>query len=350
MAKQDYYEVLGVEKSVDAASLKQAYRKLAKQYHPDFNPNNPESEEKFKTVSEAYSVLSDAEKRERYDRFGHQGLEGGGGGHGDASDIFSHFGDIFGDLFGRGGSGGGGAKRARRGADLQTELTVTFAEAVTGTKKDITFERHDVCGTCDGSGAKKGTKPDSCGTCRGSGRITRQQGFFMVQTTCPVCQGQGVTIKEKCGDCTGQGFRRVQRTLSVRIPAGIDDGMRMRVPGEGETGGAGGERGDLSILIHVEAHEEFRRDGAHIHIERELSLSQTALGCELSVPTLTGDEVVTVPPGTQHGTVLRLRGRGMPRVNAKAHGDQFITLQLGVPAKVTVEQRVALERLREVGL
>ncbi len=349
MAKQDYYEVLGVQRDADAAQLKQAYRKLAKQFHPDFNPNNAEAEERFKQVSEAYSVLSDAEKRERYDRFGHQGLEGGGGGGaGDFGDIFSHFGDIFGDLFGRGG--GGGARRGRRGPDLATELEITFEEAVSGTKKDITFERHDVCGTCDGSGAKQGTRPDPCGTCRGSGRITRQQGFFMVQTTCPVCQGQGVTIKDKCGDCSGQGFRRVQRTLSVRIPAGIDDGMRMRVPGEGETGGPGGERGDLSILVRVAAHPVFRRDGPHIHIEREISLSQAALGDELTVPTLTGEEVVTVPPGTQHGTVLRLRGRGMQRVNARTSGDQYITLNIAVPEKLEPSQREALQRLREVGL
>jgi molecular chaperone DnaJ len=353
MAKQDYYEVLGVPKDADAAALKQAFRKLAKQYHPDFNPNNPEAEEKFKAVNEAYSVLSDAEKRERYDRFGHQGLEGGGGGRpSDFGDIFQHFGDIFGDIFGGGGGGGGqrGGRRTRRGQDISESLTISFEEAVNGTKKDITFERHDVCGTCEGSGAKAGTKPDGCGTCRGSGRITRQQGFFMVQTTCPVCQGAGVVIKDKCTDCTGHGFKRVQRTLSVRIPAGIEDGMRMRLAGEGETGGPGGERGDLSILIEVTEHPIFRRDGANIHIERDIALSEAALGAEITVPTLTGDEVVNVPPGTRHGTVLRLRGRGVARVNQKTHGDQYVTLNITVPDRYTKEQREALERLREVGL
>jgi molecular chaperone DnaJ len=350
MAKQDYYETLEVARDADAAALKTAFRKLARQFHPDHNPGNPEAEERFKAVNEAYSVLSDADKRARYDRFGHEGVDGpgGGGGGGDFNDIFSHFGDVFGEIFGRGGGGGG--RRVRRGADLQAELDVAFEEVVSGAKKDLTFERHDVCGGCEGSGARKGTKPESCGTCRGAGRITRQQGFFMVQTACPVCQGSGSTIKDKCQDCSGQGFRKVQRTLSVRIPAGVDDGMRMRVPGEGETGGPGGERGDLSIVLHVADHPVFKRDGADIHIERDMSFSQAALGDDLTVPTLSGDEVVQVPAGTRHGTVLRLRGRGLPKVNGKATGDQFVTLHIAVPPRLSKEQREAMSRLREVGL
>jgi len=352
MGKRDYYEVLGVARDADGSALKSAYRKLAMKYHPDRNQNDPEAEARFKEVSEAYSVLSDDDKRARYDRFGHAGLDGAGGagpGSGGFEDIFQHFGDIFGDIFGQ-RQGGGRGGRGGRGADLQMAVKVSFEEAVTGTKKDVTYERHDVCTTCTGTGAKPGTKPETCRPCGGSGRIARQQGFFMVQTTCPVCQGAGKTVKHKCDDCGGHGVKRVKRTISVKIPAGIDDGMRLRVPNEGETGGPNAPRGDLGIVVQVEPHPVFQRDGAHVHGQKEISFSQAALGDELQVGTLHGEELVVIPPGTQHGTVLRLRNRGIPRLDGTGNGDQFVTLSVMVPEHVTREQAELIKQLRATGL
>ena len=350
MSKRDYYEVLGVGRDADANGLKSAYRKLAMKYHPDRNQGDAEAEAKFKEVSEAYGVLSDEDKRARYDRFGHQGLEAsGGGGAGGFEDIFSHFGDIFGDIFGQRGGGGGRGGRGR-GADLQMAIKIPFEEAVTGTKKEVVFERHDPCTTCGGNGAKPGTKPEQCRPCGGSGRIARQQGFFMVQTTCPVCQGAGKQVKHKCEDCGGQGVKRVKRTLSVKIPAGIDDGMRLRVPNEGETGGPGAPRGDLGIVIQVEPHPVFQRDGAHVHVQKDITFSQASLGDELNVGTLHGEEMVVIPPGTQHGTVLRLRNRGIPRLDGTGNGDQFVTLSVTVPSTMTREQAELIKQLRATGL
>jgi molecular chaperone DnaJ len=352
MAKHDYYEVLGVSREADAVTIKNAFRKLAMKYHPDKNPNDPAAESKFKEINEAYGVLSDEDKRAQYDRFGHAAfdLSGAGGFHaGSFEDVFSRFGDIgdmLGELFGRGAAPRG----PRRGADLQVGVRITFEDAVRGVKRDVTYERHDVCDTCTGSGAKPGTKPQKCKTCGGQGRIARQQGFFMVQTTCPVCQGSGETIRDKCVDCQGHGVKRVQRTLSVKIPPGIDDGMRMRVPSEGETGGPGGQRGDLAILVQVEPHALFKRDGAHVHVQQDMSYAQATLGDELTVPTLHGHEKVHVPPGTQHGTVLRLRNRGIPRLDGHGNGDQFVTLQLVVPTNLTREQVELMQKLRSTGL
>ena len=354
MAKTDYYDVLGVSRDADAVAIKNAFRKLAMKYHPDKNPNDPSAEEKFKEINEAYGVLSDEDKRAQYDRFGHAAFEGGGapGGFGGGSfeDVFSRFGDIgdmLGELFGR---QGGGSRGPRRGSDLQVGVQISFEDAVRGTKRDVTYERHDVCGTCTGSGAKPGTKPQKCRTCGGQGRIARQQGFFMVQTTCPVCQGAGEMVKDKCSDCAGHGVKRVQRTLSVKIPAGIDDGMRMRIPSEGETGGPGGQRGDLAIVVQVQAHPFFKRDGAHVHLQKDVTYAQAALGDELEVPTVHGEERVHVPPGTQHGTVLRLRNRGVPRLDGQGHGDQFVTLNLVVPTTLTREQVELMQKLRASGL
>ncbi len=348
MTKQDYYEVLGVARDADAAEIRRAYRKMAVQYHPDRNPNDPAAEDRFKECAEAYEVLSDPDKRQTYDRFGHAGLQGQGfeGFQGGFEDVFSHFGDILGDLF-----GGGAATRARaRGADLRYDLELSLEEAAFGTKKDIEFHRREACDTCHGSGAKKGTSPAACGTCSGSGRVTRQQGFFMVQTPCPVCRGAGRVVKDKCEDCAGAGTQTVKRNVSVSIPAGVDDGVRMRVSGEGESAGAHGSRGDLYVFIHVTPHERFQRDGADIHSEASITFTQAALGDELEVETLHGPERVKIPAGTQPGTVVRLKKKGVARLNRGGQGDHFVTLNVAVPDKLSREQRKAIDRLRELGL
>ncbi|MFT7581243.1 MAG: molecular chaperone DnaJ [Myxococcota bacterium] len=350
-AKRCYYEVLSVERDADGGTVKRAYRKMAMKFHPDRNPDDATAEDRFKEASEAYSVLSDADKRSTYDRFGHAGMSQQSMPQGGFEDIFSHFGDILGDIFGGGGGGGGrGRRQVRRGGDLRAELQISFEEAVDGTRRDVTFNRHDVCGTCEGDGAKPGTHPETCSSCTGSGRIARQQGFFMVQTTCPVCRGAGQIVKERCGGCEGDGVKQVQRTLSVKVPAGIDDGMRLRVAGEGETGGPDSIRGDLSITVRVEPHEVFQRDGSHLHLQQPISLSQATLGDDLEVRTLKGEEQVSIPPGTQSGTVIRLRNRGVTRLDGAGHGDLFVTLSIDVPDTLTAEQREAMEQLRNVGL
>ncbi len=345
--KTCYYETLGVERDADGDAIKRAYRKMAMKYHPDRNPDDPKAEEAFKECSEAYGILSDPNQRSAYDRFGHDGISNNGGmQHGSFEDIFGHFNDILGDIFG----GGGGRRARRRGADLRVDLEVPFEEAVTGTRRDVTFERHDVCGTCEGSGAKAGTKPETCTGCQGRGKITRQQGFFMVQTTCPVCRGAGSMVKDKCGDCRGDGATLVERTISVKIPPGVDSGMRLRVSGEGETGGVGVERGDLSIMIHVQQHPSFQRDGADVHAEQVLTFSQAALGSEHEVETIHGPEEIGIPAGTQTGTVLRLRGRGFERIDGRGKGDHFITLRVEVPTGLSSEQKELLEQLKAAGL
>lgn len=352
MSKRDYYDVLGVQRDADANAIKAAYRKLAMKYHPDRNRDDKGAEAMFKEVSEAYSVLADDEKRAHYDRFGHMQAGGPGGGFGGGSfdDIMDHFSDMFSDLFGQAGGRRQGRSGRGRGADLQMAIRISFDEAVRGLKKDVTFERNDTCTTCTGTGAKPGTKPDTCKSCNGSGRIARQQGFFMVQTTCPVCQGAGKTVKDKCSDCGGTGGKRVKRTIALKIPAGIDDGMRLRVPNEGEPGQGGGPPGDLGIVVQVEPHPEFQRDGAHVHVQKDIAYTQAALGDELKVKTIHGEELVVIPPGTQHGTVLRLRNRGIPRLDGTGNGDQFVTLGVTVPADLTRDQAELLKQLRAAGL
>ena len=343
----DYYEILGVERDIDAGALKKAYRKKALKLHPDRNPGDREAEERFKQCSEAYQVLSDPEKRQIYDRFGHEGLNGAGF-HGPTGfeDIFSQFGDIFGDIFG----GRSRRRGPRRGADLRYDLELDFEEAAFGVKQEITFHRHEICDTCQGDGSKAGTRPSDCGTCGGAGRVTRQQGFIMVQTTCPVCRGSGRVVTDPCGDCRGEGMTEVERTVSVKIPAGIEPGMRLRVAGEGESAGPQSQRGDLYVFVHVRPHEVFQRDGANVHVETSISYSQAALGDEIRVPTLHGDETITVPAGVQPGTVFRLRRKGMDRLDRRERGDQYVTIHLQVPESLSAEQARALEGLRELGL
>ena len=346
--KPCYYDVLGVQRDSDGPEIKRAYRALAMANHPDRNPDDAKAEERFKEASEAYQVLSDSEKRRIYDAYGHEGLSGQGFGGSSFEDIFSQFGDIFGDIFG--GGGGGRRRGPRRGADLRYDVELTFEEAAFGLTREIVFQRDEPCERCDGDGAEPGTSAASCGTCQGQGRVTRQQGFFMVQTTCPVCRGQGRVITERCTGCHGGGTTAIERVVDVTIPPGVDSGMRLRVAGEGEGSAAGGTRGDLYVVIHAADHDTFQRDGADVHAVAPITLSEAALGVELTVATVHGDEEISVPPGTQPDTVLRLRRRGIQRVNGGGKGDHYVSLAVDVPTELDARQRDLLESLRDAGL
>jgi molecular chaperone DnaJ len=343
--KRDYYEVLGVARDADDAALKKAYRKLALQYHPDKNPGDKESEEKFKEASEAYAVLSDPDKRARYDRFGHadapdlSGYPFGAGAYG--VDIQSIFGDIFGDLFGaRGGRRGGAA----RGSDLRYHLEIGFEEAAFGAQKDVVIPRLEECGTCHGSGAAKGSKPKTCGVCGGAGEIRVSQGFFSISRTCHGCGGAGKVIDKPCEDCQGRGMREVERTLSVKVPPGVNDGTRLRFVGEGESGRGGGPRGDLYVVLSIKPHPLFSRDDEDVLCEVPLSFPQAALGCSLEVPTLDGKVQMKIPPGTQPGAVFRLKGKGIPHLRGQGRGDQLVRVRVEVPKVLNDEQRALLEK------
>lgn len=348
MAKRDYYQVLGVGRDADATAIKRAYRTLAMRFHPDKNPGDVCAEDSFKECSEAYAVLSDPEHRRTYDRFGHEGLNGCArpSGGGSFEDLFRGFSDILGDIF----TPNDAPRRCRRGADLRVEIEVSLEEAFTGTRRDVTFERLDTCCSCAGSGSRSGTTPEECAACVGTGRIERQQGFFMVQTACPVCRGAGSRIVERCPDCAGEGTRRVGRTLSVKIPAGIDEGMRLRVAGEGDVGPPNAPRGDLAICVRIAPHAYFQREGVNVHLREEISFSRAALGGTLEVRTLHGSQQVEIPPGTQSGTVVRLRNRGIPRLDGVGHGDQFVALAVVIPQELSRAQIDAIARLEELGL
>lgn len=351
MAKRDYYEILGVGKSAADAEIKAAYRKLAVQHHPDKNPNDAAAEEKFKEAAEAYSVLSDAQKRAAYDRFGHQGVgAGAGGGYGagfsNIEDIFDIFG--FGDMFG--GQSGASSRRtaAQRGSDLRYDLEVTLEEAAAGVEETLNIPRLEKCGECDGKGAEKGTAPVACPTCSGSGQMRYQQGFFSVMRTCPTCSGRGQTIKNPCKKCRGAGRIEKEKTLEIKIPAGVETGSRLRVTGEGEAGASGGGSGDLFVVIHVKDHEMFERQGANLYVSVPLTFAQAALGSDIKVKSLDGEEDLKIPAGTQTGTVFRLRGKGMPALGGRGRGDLFAAATLITPKNLTKEQRKLLEQLSEV--
>lgn len=347
--KRDYYEVLGVSKDADDAALKKAYRQLAKKYHPDANPGDKDAEAKFKEASEAYAVLSDPDKRRQYDQFGHAAFEGGAGGAGGFDFDFGDFGDIFGDLFG--GMFGGGGRRSsngpRRGADVRINVRITFAESVTGTKKQIDVNLKETCNTCNGSGARPGTKPETCKRCNGKGQITytQQSMFGMIRNVqpCPDCNGTGKVIKEKCPDCYGTGYISSKKTIEVSIPAGIDNGQCVRIPNKGEPGTNGGARGDLLVAVLISADPSFERDGYNIFSNVRISYPTAVLGGEVKVKTVDGEVIYEVKPGTASGTKVRLKGKGMPTLrNAQVRGDHYITLIVDIPTRLNSEQREAL--------
>jgi len=360
MAKRDYYEVLGVAKDSSEDAIKKAYRKQAMQHHPDRNPGDAAAETKFKEAAEAYEVLADAEKRKRYDQFGHQGVDGmghAGRGFQSMDDIFSAFGDVFGgrgsgggggsifeDLFAgaRGGAGGG---RDGAGASLRMQISIPFRDAVFGCTKTIDLKRHEGCKTCAGTGAKKGTKPKTCTLCKGHGVVRQGQGFFVVQTTCPQCHGRGQVIADPCADCAGNGVKPESVTIKVRIPAGVEDGSRLRVGSEGDAGREGGPRGDLYVDIAVAEDGFFERHGDDVVCRVPVTYSQACLGAEVEVPTLEGKATLKVAAGTQPGEILRMRGQGVPTRGAR-RGDQLVVIQILVPKKPGKRQE---ELLRELG-
>ncbi len=348
--KRDYYEVLAVERTASDNEIKSAYRKLALKYHPDRNPGDKEAEERFKECAEAYAILADAEKRAAYDRFGHAGVSSAAGAGGFDPTVFTGFEDILGglgDIFGFGDLFGGPRRRGgpQRGADLRYDLEISFEESASGTETAIQIPRQENCETCSGSGAAPGSSAAVCNLCRGAGQVRTQQGFFTVARTCPQCRGAGKTISNPCKSCRGAGRVAKERKITVKIPAGIATGQQLRLQGEGEAGMAGGPPGSLFVVVHVQEHEFFRRDGVNLFCEIPVNFPTMALGGEIEVPTLDGSEKVKVPEGTQTGTTLRLRGKGMPDVNGRGRGDLFATVQVMTPKKLTKEQRQALEQL-----
>src|SRR3954467_5565489 len=342
--KRDYYEVLGLAREATVDEIKKSYRRLAVKYHPDKNPGDADAEEKFKEAAEAYGVLSDDEKRARYDRFGHQGVGGGGF----DPNQFADFGDILGDLFGFGdffGTGRRRSARAARGNDLRYDLTLEFEEAVFG--KDVTIDvpRVATCNVCHGSGAKAGTQPVTCTGCAGRGQVRYSQGFFAVARTCPQCGGAGKVIKDPCASCDGAGRVREEKTISVKVPAGVDDGSRLRVAGEGEGGHNGGPAGDLYVFISVREHAKFQRRDYDIHAEEPVSMTQAALGAEITIETINGPELLRIPAGTQPGQVFRLRGKGVSFIDGTGRGDHFVHATVKIPTALNDEQRQLLEQL-----
>jgi molecular chaperone DnaJ len=341
--KRDYYEVLNADRNASQTDLKKAYRKLALQYHPDRNPGDTAAEEKFKEASEAYGVLSDPKKRELYDRFGHQGLEGSGfSGFSGFEDIFSSFGDIFEDFFGL-GSGRGSRSRHQRGADLRYDLSLSFLEAAFGVEKALPLEKMDTCQLCQGNGCEAGTHPETCHFCRGSGQMARSQGFFTVRTTCPHCRGTGQMITKPCHECSGTGQIKTRKTVSVKIPAGVDTGSRLRLTNEGEAGHQGGPPGDLYVFIHVETHDFFERDNADVICRVPLSFVQAALGDTIKVPTLDGEKKLRIPKGTQYGDVFRFNGEGIPSLRTGRRGDQIIQVVIKTPTGLNKKQESLLK-------
>jgi molecular chaperone DnaJ len=350
VSKRDYYEVLGVSRTATEVEIKSAYRKLAMKHHPDRNPGDKVAEEQFKEAAEAYAILADAEKRSAYDRFGHAAVSGAGAGAGFDPSVFQEFGDfadILGNMFGFGDLFGGARRRGgpQRGADLRYDLEISFEEAARGTEPSIQIPRQESCETCHGSGAAAGTSPTTCPQCRGQGQVRFQQGFFTVARTCPQCRGAGKIVTKPCQTCRGAGRVTKERKITVKIPPGIATGQQLRLQGEGEGGAAGGPPGHLYVVVHVQEHEFFRRDGNNLFCEIPVHFTTLALGGEIEVPTLDDRESVKIPEGTETGTTFRLRGHGMPDVNGRGRGDLFATVQVHTPKKLTRDQKHLLQEL-----
>jgi molecular chaperone DnaJ len=346
----DYYEVLGVTRTAAVDEIKSAYRKAALKWHPDRNPENkPEAEVKFRECTEAYSVLSDAQKRQVYDTYGHAGLSSAGGGQGFDNTVFQDFHDIFGDFFGFEDLFGGGGRRSRgraqRGADLRYDMTLSFEEASAGVATKIKLPRQEFCEACNGTGAKKGTGVVACQTCAGRGQLAYQQGFFTITRTCPACQGAGQIVRERCPECRGQGRFEREKTIELRIPPGVDTGTRLRVAGEGEPGPNGGPAGDLYVVLEVKEHQFFERRGADLYCTIPISVAQATLGAELQVPGLNGEDKLKIPEGTQSGAVFRIKGKGLADPRGGGKGDLYYHVRVLTPTKLTREQRKLIEQL-----
>ncbi|MCP3100891.1 molecular chaperone DnaJ [Myxococcus sp. K15C18031901] len=348
--KRDYYEVLGVQKTVSAQELKSAFRKVALQYHPDRNPGNQDAEEKFKEASEAYEVLSDPERRAKYDRFGHAGNPfegfGGAGGGFQGVNINDIFGEIFGDIFG--GGRGGGRRTSTRGADLRYNLEITFEEAAFGSRPKVTIPRPKKCETCSGSGSKSGAGPRACGTCGGSGELRYTQGFFAVSRPCGDCGGSGAVVPDPCTRCKGSGKVPSEEVIEVAIPGGVDNGTRVRLAGMGEPGDRGGPPGDLYVTVIVKEHPLFQREEYEVFCEVPISFTHAALGAKIDVPTLDGKVKMTIPAGTQSGKVFRLKGKGIPHLHSQQRGDQHVRVVVETPTELSSKQRELLEKLAEL--
>jgi molecular chaperone DnaJ len=349
--KRCYYEVLQIERTASKAEIDRAYRKLALRYHPDSNRGGEDATEKFKEASEAYDVLRDDDKRARYDQYGHAGVGNGATQFGDVEDIFEAFGDLFGggmfgDLFG--GRGGGRGRRVRRGADVRCDVTLTLEEAAKGVRREVSFRRRVACEDCGGSGAAAGSKPQTCRQCGGRGQVIQSAGILRVQTACPVCQGSGQVISEPCRTCSGAGLESKKVTLEIDIPAGVDDGMRVRLTGEGEASPGGGPPGDCYCFVTVKPHNLFQRDGSNLLLQLPIAYYQAVLGAEIEVPTLDGPHSLRIEPGTQSGTVLQLRGQGIADPRSGRKGDLLIQTFIEVPKKVTAEQAKLLRQLADL--
>ena len=344
-----YYEILQVSRDASDEVIKKSYRKLAMKYHPDRNPDDPEAEACFKEAAEAYEVLSDRQKREIYDRYGHDGLKNTGySGPGSSEDIFSHMSDIFGDLFGMGGRRRRDPNGPVQGEDLRYDMEITFMEAVHGVEKEVELTRRDTCWTCEGSGLRPGHRAQTCPSCNGRGQVIRSQGFFQVSSTCPQCHGQGQIITDPCGDCNGTGLVNRTRKVNLRIPAGVDNGSRMRLSGEGEGGRRGGPSGDLYVIIHVQPHEYFQRDGQTIFLRFPLSMVKAALGCEIEVPTIDGSSSLKIPAGTQSGQRFSLKGEGVASLRGGGRGDMIVEIQVQTPTNLSKRQKELLCEFEDI--
>jgi len=346
--KRDYYEVLGVSRDAGDDQLKSSYRQRALKYHPDRNPDNKEAEEQFKEASEAYEVLRDSQKRRIYDQFGHQGLEGSGfSGFSGFEDIFSSFGSIFEDIFGF-STGRRSRSRVQKGADLRYDLTLDFMQAAFGIETQIDVKKMEVCPTCEGSACEPGTYPETCRVCGGTGQVSRSQGFFTVRTTCPQCRGVGQSIPNPCTNCRGNGQVMVNKTVAVKIPAGVDSGSRLRLTGEGEGGVYGGPPGDLYVFIHVEPHDFFQREDTDVICQVEISFTQAALGGNMTIPTLNGNKTLEIPKGTQPGDLFRFRGEGIPSLRTGRRGDQIIQALIKTPTHINKKQELLLRDFEKI--